>query len=125
MNMTDTQPKKRTRIENFTPLVAKQMILEKKAKEADKYGVTTIMQNYILENMDPSRNKFDIYVSTMVDLLQKNHPGLSEDYIHELCNNAINDFRTQGWLVTYYRPVCYDQFDDGKAPHWEFKSDFV
>ena len=30
--MADTQPKKRTRIENFTPSVAKQMILEKKSK---------------------------------------------------------------------------------------------
>jgi len=119
--MADTQPKKRTRIENFTPSIAKQMIVEKKTKEADKYGVTAIMQEYILENMDTNRNKFDIYLQIILDLVKREHPGLSDEYIHQLCDNAVDGFKAQGWIITYHRPVCYDQFDDGKPSHWEFK----
>ena len=79
------------------------------------------MQEHILENMDTDRTKFDIYVSTMVDLVKKEHPGLSDEYIRKLCDNAVDCFRTQGWRITYHRPVCYDQYDDGKPPHWEFE----
>ena len=120
LNMSGTQPKKRTRIENFTPSVAKQIIVEKKEKEEDKYGVTAIMQELILKNMDTSRTSFDIYVSTMIHLVRKEHPRLSDNYICKLCDNVVDSFRTQGWIVTYHLACCYDQFDDGKASHWKF-----
>lgn len=119
--MDDTQPKKkRTRIENFTPSTVKKIITEKKKKEEDEYNVIAIMQEYIIKIMDPRQTSFDIYVSTMIDLVKKEYPKLTPDFICKLCDNAINHFRSKFWQITYHRPVCYDQFDDGKPPHWTF-----
>jgi len=84
--MDDTQPKKRTRIENFTPSIsiAKQMMAE-----IEKYGALELLQEMIINNLNIHHCHYvEINLQKFINKLIEENNGLTYNGARLACLHA-------------------------------------